>query len=68
MLNIPVLGNAKQKEIKELIEQSFFYRKQSNSLLEIAKRGVEIAIEKSEEEAENWINYNLTELKKLKNI
>ena len=65
---IPILGNAKQKEIKELIEQSFFYRKQSNSLLEIAKRGVEIAIEKSEEEAENWINYNLTELKKLKNI
>lgn len=65
---IPILENAKQKEIKELIEQSFFYRKQSKSLLEIAKRGVEIAIEKSEEEAEKWINYNLTELKKLKNI
>ena len=65
---IPILENAKQKEIKELIEQSFFYRKQSKSLLEIAKRGVEIAIEKSEEEAEQWINYNLTELKKLKNI
>ncbi len=30
-------------------------KKLSKSLLEIAKRGVEIAIEKDEQEAEKWI-------------
>ncbi len=59
---IPILENAKQKEIKELVEQSFFNRKQSKSLLEIAKRGVEIAIEKSEEEAEKWIDIELNKI------
>ena len=59
---IPILENAKQKEINELVEQSFFNRKQSKSLLEIAKKGVEIAIEKNEEEAENWIHYELEKI------
>jgi len=31
-------------------------KKLSKSLLEIAKRGVEIAIEKDEQGAEKWIN------------
>jgi len=59
---IPILKDNKQKEIKELIEKSFNKRKLSKSLLEIAKRGVEIAIEKNEAESEKWIN---NELKKL---
>lgn len=60
---IPILENAKQKEIKELVEKSFSDRKLSKSLLEIAKRGVEMAIEKNEEEAEKWINSELGKLK-----
>ena len=53
---IPILKEDKQKEIKELIEKSFNDRKLSKSLLEIAKRGVEMAIEKNEQEAEKWMN------------
>ena len=60
---IPILKEDKQKEIKELIEKSFNDRKLSKSLLEIVKRGVEMAIEKDEQEAEKWISEQLTELK-----
>lgn len=60
---IPVLKDNKQKEIEELIEKSFSDRKLSKSLLEIAKRGVEMAIEKDEEEARKWINSELGKLK-----
>ncbi len=59
---IPILKEDKQKEIKELIEKSFNDKKLSKSLLEIAKRGVEMAIEKDEQEAEKWIENKLTEL------
>ncbi|KJU84275.1 hypothetical protein MBAV_003531 [Candidatus Magnetobacterium bavaricum] len=45
----------KQKEIKELIEKSFNYRRLSISLLEISKSGIEMAIEKTEKEAGKWI-------------
>jgi type I restriction enzyme S subunit len=53
---IPVLDNSVQKEISGKIAESFLKRAQSRSLLEIAKSGVEMAIEKNEEEAQNWIN------------
>lgn len=57
---IPILKKEdRQKEIKELIEKSFNNRNLSKSLLEIAKRGVEIAIEKDEVSSENWINSEL---------
>ncbi|HBC59501.1 TPA: hypothetical protein DCZ14_03810 [Candidatus Azambacteria bacterium] len=59
---IPILKEAKQKEIKELVEKSFNDRKLSKSLLEIAKRGVEMAIEKDEQEAEKWINGEISKL------
>jgi len=59
---IPILKNEKQEEIKELIEKSFKNRYLSKSLLEIAKRGVEIAIEKNEAEAEKWINEQISQL------
>ena len=58
---IPVLKENKQKEIKELIEKSFSDRKLSKSLLEIAKQGVEMAIEKDEKIAENWIKDKLSD-------
>ena len=59
---IPILGEDKQEEIKELVEKSFNDRKLSKSLLEIAKRGVEMAIENDEQEADKWINSELVKL------
>ncbi len=60
---IPILPALVQKKIAEKVDQSFSDREQSKSLLDIAKRGVEMAIEKSEKDAQNWID---AELKKLK--
>jgi len=59
---IPILKKEKQEEIKKLIEESFKNRYLSKSLLEIAKKGVEIAIEKNEAEAEKWINEQISQL------
>lgn len=59
---IPVLKEEKQKEIKDLIKKSFNDREQSKSLLEIAKRGVEMAIEKDEQEAEEWVGSGIKKL------
>lgn len=53
---IPKLEIEKQKEIVAKIQESFKCREQSKQLLEIAKRGVEIAIEQEEEIATTWIN------------
>ena len=53
---IPLLDDEIQKEISDKIAESFLKRKQSKSLLEIAKSGVEMAVEKSKEEALKWIN------------
>jgi len=60
---IPILGDEKQKEIKQLIAESFKCRKLSKALLEIAKRGVEIAIETDEVAAQTWIAAELEKLK-----
>jgi len=59
---IPILPISTQKQISEKVNQSFCDREQSMRLLDIAKRGVEMAIEKSEKDAQNWID---AELKKL---
>jgi len=59
---IPLLKSDKQEEIKKFVKKSFDDRKLSKSLLEIAKRGVELAIEKNEEEAGKWINSELSKL------
>ncbi len=53
---IPLLDDSVQKEISGKITESFMKREQSRNLLEIAKSGVEMAIEKSEEEALKWIS------------
>lgn len=53
---IPKLEIGKQKEIVAKIQESFKCREQSKQLLEIAKLGVERAIEENEEIATNWIN------------
>ena len=59
---VPILGEGKQKEITELVEKSFNDRKLSKSLLEIAKQGVEMAIEKNEQEAEKRIDSEIKTL------
>lgn len=56
---IPKLDIKKQREIVEKVQESSKCRKQSKQLLEIAKRGVEIAIEQNENVATNWINQEL---------
>ena len=53
---IPILESNKQEQIKAFVEKSFEDRHLSKSLLEIAKHGVELAIEKDEHTAETWIN------------
>lgn len=55
---IPKLQTDKQQQIAKLIEESFYLKKQSEHLLEVAKRAVEIAIEENEETAMKYIEIN----------
>ncbi len=59
---IPKLEMDKQIEIVEQLNEATKLRKQSKQLLEIAKRGVEIAIEENEENATSWINEQLSKI------
>jgi len=59
---VPILDDSVQNEISGKITKSFMKRKQSRSLLEIAKSGVEMAIENSEETAKKWINEEVKSL------
>ena len=59
---LPKIDSKTQKEIKEKITEMYETKKLSKSLLEIAKRGVEMAIEKDEQESGKWIENKLTEL------
>lgn len=56
---VPIIDYKKQIEIAQLIEESFSLKKQSEHLLEVAKRAVEIAIEEDEETAHLYINEQL---------
>jgi type I restriction enzyme S subunit len=56
---VPIIDYKKQQEIAQLIEESFSLKKQSEHLLEVAKRAVEIAIEENEEVANKYINQQL---------
>lgn len=58
---IPKLSFDKQNSISDLIQESFKLKKQSEQLLEIAKKAVEIAIEQNEAVAIEYIN-SYTEL------
>jgi restriction endonuclease S subunit len=57
-LKIPILPLETQQEIASLVQQSHEARKRAKELIEIAKRAVEIAIEKNEEEALSYIYKN----------
>lgn len=56
---LPKICNDTQNEIKSKIADMYNAKALSKSLLEIAKRGVELAIEENEVEAEKWINEEL---------
>ena len=64
ILNIPVpiFKDEIQNEVKTKIQESFKCREQSKQLLEIAKQGVEKAIEENEEAATGWINEQLEKI------
>lgn len=58
---IPNIYEEKQQQIADLIEQSFSFKKQSEHLLEVAKKAVEIAIEENEENALEYIKSETNE-------
>ncbi len=53
---IPIINSNRQKQITNLINESFILKKQNEHLLEVAKKAVEIAIEESEKIALEFIN------------
>ena len=55
-LKIPILPFKTQQKIASLVQQSHEARKKAKELLEVAKRAVEIAIEKNEKEALDYIS------------
>src|SRR3989338_7526511 len=59
---LPKINSETQNKIKEKITEMYETKKLSKSLLELAKRGVEMAIEKNEQEAGEWIKRKLEKL------
>lgn len=59
---IPILDDDKQIEIQSKLQESFDCSAKSKALIEIAKRGVEMAIEEDETTAENWMNEEVEKL------
>lgn len=62
---IPKIGLEAQMRIKEKIDEMYRTREISTTLLDIAKRGVELAIEQDEESAEVWITGRLKDISEL---
>lgn len=64
---IPIVDKMIQNKIKEKIVYSFVLKKQSEQLLEAAKRAVEIAIEEDEQAAMKYIEEKVNTINTLKN-
>jgi len=58
---VPIIDFEKQKQIADLIEESFSLKMQSEHLLDVAKRAVVIAIEENEENALEYIKTETNE-------
>ena len=56
---IPLIPKSKQEEIEREMLDALNAKTQSKHLLDVAKRGVEMAIEKDEQTAMEWINKNV---------
>jgi restriction endonuclease S subunit len=54
-LIVPFIEQEKQIQISVIIEESFQLKNQSEHLLEVAKKAVEMAIEEGEEMAMEWM-------------
>ena len=61
-LPIPIINSSMEQKIVENIKTAHLLNYQSKQLLEIAKRGVEIAIEQDEDIATSWINQELQKI------
>lgn len=61
-LPVPTISNQMQESIKQGIIESYELKQKSKSLLEIAKTGVEKAIETTEEEAMQWMTAEIDKL------
>jgi type I restriction enzyme M protein len=61
-LIVPLINKDVQNKIIDLLNQSNNLRQRSKELLEIAKKGVEKAIETDEETAIKWINEELEKM------
>jgi len=59
---VPVIEFSKQREIADLVEESFTLKKQSEHLLEVAKKAVEMAIEQDEETALAFIKMEISDI------
>ncbi|NYT47244.1 MAG: restriction endonuclease subunit S [Candidatus Methanofishera endochildressiae] len=57
---IPFISEEKQNQIKKKVTDSFTLRKQSKHLLDCAKKAVEMAIEKDEKTAINWLESQIS--------
>jgi restriction endonuclease S subunit len=55
---VPIIDYLIQEQISELVQESFRLKSQSEHLLEVAKRAVEIAIEEGAKTAAEWIDKN----------
>lgn len=51
----PKIDDKTQKIIAKKVQKSFFFRRQSEQLLDYAKRAVELAIEQGEDAAMAWL-------------
>lgn len=56
---VPIINYKKQEQIAELVEESFKLKAESERLLDVAKKAVEMAIEENEERAMKFIKDNL---------
>lgn len=59
---LPDLPASIQSDIKKKITEMYTAKALSKRLLDIAKRGVELAIEKDEQDAEKWIDKEISKL------
>lgn len=65
---IPTLLKEKQEEISKKIKESFALKEKSKQLLEIAKLGVEKAIEENEEEAMKWMESEVLKFETVRGV
>ena len=55
-IEIPILDKSIQDRVSNKLRKTFELRQKSKDLLEIAKKAIQIAIEKNEDEAIKYIN------------